>query len=122
MQTNEQTRKSAQAVSNSLAARFASFDPTSPALMTAKEAGPIIDQILCHGESVPVVSLKRKIGNVVTFGNWSILVASVLIPRGTVFAGWEVSRKSERVFGCYLVRKGQSAPAYAGNDFKFRNL
>jgi hypothetical protein len=105
------------------------IDTDAEPLMKAAEAAPLIDQILTRGTAEVVTSPLdgRRIGHVITLGNWTLFLASSLIPAGVSFnltKDLQITcrQKSIRQFAAVLVREGQDRPAYAGTDFTFRNL
>jgi hypothetical protein len=105
------------------------IDTDSEPLMKATEAAPLIDQILTRGTAEVVTSPLdgRRIGHVITLGNWTLFLASSLIPAGSTICLTSdlritVRAKSIRQFTAVLIRNGQDRPAYAGTDFTFRNL
>ena len=105
------------------------IDTDAVPLMKAAEAAPLIDQILTRGTAEVVTSPLdgRRIGHVITLGNWTLFLASSLIPVGmslniTKDLRITCHQKSIRQFTAVLVREGQDRPAYAGTDFTFRNL
>ena len=112
-----------------LGAFFRNIDTDAEPLMKAADAAPLIDQILTRGTAEVVTSPLdgRRIGHVITLGNWTLFLASSLIPAGVSFNITRDLRitchqKSIRQFTAVLVREGQDRPAYAGTDFTFRNL
>jgi len=98
-------------------------------ILNAREAAPIINQVLAKGDVTAVTSplCGRTIGHVVALGDWALFVASKLVPDGVSFRVTDdfrirLVRKSTRQFAAVLIRRGQDRPSYAGDDFRFRNL
>ncbi len=113
----------------SLESFFRNINLESEPLLNATEASPILNQVITKG-SVTVVRSpldNRKLGHVVTFGEWAVFVASELVPAGvgirlTNDLRIQAYRKSIRQFTAVLIRRGQERPTYSGDDFRFRNL
>ena len=113
----------------SLESFFRNLNLDAESLLNATEAAPILKQVLAKGAVTIVRSPldNRKLGHVVTFGDWAVFVASELIPAGvglriTGDLQIQAYRKSIRQFTALLIRKGQERPTYSGDDFRFRNF
>ncbi len=108
---------------------FRNINLDAEPLLNAAEAAPILNQVVAKGEVTVIRSPldQRKLGHVVTLGDWAVFVASELIPAGvglrvTGDLRIQAFRKSIRQFTAVLIRKGQERPTYSGDDFRFRNL
>jgi hypothetical protein len=113
----------------SLESFFRNLNLDAEPLLNATEAAPILKQVLAKGAATIVRSPldNRKLGHVVTFGDWAVFVASELFPAGVGLRVTEdlhiqAYRKSIRQFTAVLIRKGQERPTYSGDDFRFRNF
>jgi hypothetical protein len=113
----------------SLESFFRNINLDAEPMLNATEASPILKQVIAKG-SVTVVRSpldNRKLGHVVIFGEWSVFVASELVPTGvglrvTDDLRIQAYRKSMRQFTTVLIRRGQERPTYSGGDFRFCNL
>jgi hypothetical protein len=115
--------------STSLESFLRNLNLDAESLLNATEAAPILKQVLAKGAVTIVRSPldDRKLGHVVTLGDWAVFVASELVPAGvglriTGDLQIQAYRKSIRQFTAVLIRKGQERPTYSGDDFRFRNL
>ena len=113
----------------SLESFFRNLNLDAEPLLNATEAAPILKQVLAKGAVTIVRSPldHRKLGHVVTFGDWAVFVASELVPAGvglriTEDLHIQAYRKSIRQFTAVLIRKGQDCPTYSGDDFRFSHL
>jgi hypothetical protein len=113
----------------SLESFFRNLNLDAEPLLNATEAAPILKQVLAKGEVTVIRSPldHRKLGHVVTLGDWAVFVASELIPAGmglriTGDLQIQAYRKSIRQFTAVLIRKGQERPTYSGDDFRFSRL
>jgi len=113
----------------SLESFFRNINLDAEPLLNAKEASPILNQVIAKGAVTVVRSPldNRKLGHAVTFGEWTLFIASELVPAGvglrvTDDLRIQAYRKSIRQFTAVLIRRGQERPTYSGDDFRFRNL
>ena len=113
----------------SLESFFRNINLDAEPLLNAKEASPILNQVIAKGAVTAVRSPldNRKLGHAVTFGEWTLFIASELVPAGvglrvTDDLRIQAYRKSIRQFTAVLIRRGQERPTYSGDDFRFRNL
>ena len=97
--------------------------------MGARDVQHIIDQMLAKGEKHAVHNglTGEKVGTYFTLGSYTLLIAPSRIPDGFGFritGDFKISvvNKTRKLFPTVLVRDGQEAPVYAGNDFKFRGI
>jgi len=110
----------------SLESFFRSINLDAEPMLNATEASPILKQVIAKGSATVVRSPleNRKLGHVVTFGDWAVFVASELVPVGmelriTDDLRIQAYRKSMRKFTTVLIRRGQERPTYSGDDFRF---